>query len=81
MKVIGIIPTKFTAKDTGEVITGVNIHGTYPASCGGGNLGTDKFYLSDRKLAALCPDLKIGDEIEPIRNREGKVTRIVRLAK
>lgn len=79
MKVVGILPTHFTAKDTGEVIHGYNIHGTYPASCGGGNLGTDKFYLTEKKFSDYCPDLKIGDEVEPIRNRDGKVTRVIRI--
>lgn len=80
MKIVGMSPNSFTAGDTGEVIAGKNIYGTYPLRRDGAvGCGVDKVYLTDRRIESVG-GLAIGDEIEVIRNKEGKVTRVLKLA-
>lgn len=77
MKVVGVIPTKFPAEDTGEMICGVNVHCEYESPSYPGQYATTKFFLSDAKRERLCPTLNRGDDIEVIRNTKGKVQRVI----
>lgn len=76
-KIIGIIRTKFQAKDTGTTVEGQTIHVTESiASERGVGEAADHFFLSKAKLAALGFTPAVGQEVEVFYNRYGKVTSL-----
>lgn len=75
-KIIGIAKTEFTAKD-GTQIRGLTIHTTEPMDPkkGQGEV-TDHFFLSAAKLAALDFTPAVGQEVDVLYNRFGKVSTL-----
>lgn len=72
-KIIGIQPTAFDAKD-GTHIEGTSIHLTSPIDPkrGKGEAG-EKIFLTATKLAEVDFKPEVGNEIEVLYNRFGKV--------
>lgn len=75
MKVIGFAETSFTAKDTGAVIDGMNIFVTFENNRTTGS-ACDRLYVSRRRLEECSYNPSIGDDIEPLYNRYGKISGI-----
>ncbi len=75
MKIIGIRPAGFTAKDSGEYITGQNIFVTEPLSKGTG-CSSERLFISDARLNQCGYIPSVGDEVEIGYNRYGKVASI-----
>ena len=75
MKILGYKISAFDTKD-GKHITGVTFYGSYKSDsseCFG--LCTDKYFISDQKLAGQ--KFEIGQEITPVYNRYGKVQSVI----
>lgn len=76
MKIVGIKRSNFTTEDKTE-ITGYNVYCTYPIEKDKGEgFGTDRLYITDRKLQNTGYMPKVGDEIRVEYNRYGKVAGI-----
>lgn len=75
MKVIGFSESSFTAKDTGAVIEGMNIFVTFESSRVTGT-ACDRLYVSRNRLEECGYYPSIGDDIEPMYNRYGKIAGI-----
>lgn len=76
MRIIGVVNTKFTAQD-GTVIEGKTVHTAEPISPerGIGEAG-DHFFMSTTKLAALDFIPAVGQEVEVLYNRYGRVASL-----
>ena len=78
-KIVGVVRTSFTAKD-GTQISGRTFFTEEPVKPDHGiGQRTDRFFLSDAKLATLSfkPDLALGFEVQILYNRYGKVENLV----
>ena len=75
MKVIGFVESSFTAKDTGAVIEGMNIFVTFENKRTTGS-ACDRLYVSRQRLEECGYYPSIGDDIEPLYNRYGKISGI-----
>lgn len=72
-KIIGIIPTRFTAKN-GDQISGTTIYLTTPIDPKRGKgEESERVFLSTAKCEALDFQLVVGIEVEVLFNRFGKV--------
>lgn len=69
-KIIGIRPSEFKG-DNGDTITGKNIYVTYPLEKGEG-LGSDRVFITDKKLQDWTYKPKVGDEVKLEYNRYGR---------
>ncbi len=76
-KIIGILPVTFTAKD-GTLITGQKIYYTEPLNPAKGGQGcmADKFFMTDAKLSSTGTVLAVGDIVNLLYNRYGKVESV-----
>lgn len=74
MKVIGYQRSRFTVKDTGEVIEGYNLYLTEPREYVKG-AACERVFLSLKKLDGYVPALD--DELELVYNRFGRVDRVI----
>lgn len=76
-KIIGLVNMKFKAKDTDTMIEGKTIHTTEPISPerGIGEAG-DHFFMSAAKLSALDFIPAVGQEVEVLYNRYGRVASL-----
>ena len=74
VKVLGIQPTSFTAKDTGKVVTGIYLHvgQDIPAEKGRG-VSVERLFVSSAKLETLSFELAVGQQIDLLYNRWGKI--------
>lgn len=72
MLIMGKKAIKFTSKE-GNEISGVRFYYTYDLADVDG-VATDSVFVSDAKLDGL--DVKVGDEVEVLFNRYGKVAGI-----
>lgn len=70
-KIIGIRPTQFTGKDDGSSVSGINVYLTYPLEKGEG-LGSDRVFITDKKLQDWTYKPKVGDEVKLEYNRYGR---------
>lgn len=79
MKVIGYFNSQFKTNE-GTVISGINlIYGNEIDSKRGEGIYPDKpLFLTHRKLEQLDYIPVVGDEIDIVFNREGKVLKIIR---
>lgn len=75
MKVIGFSERSFTAKDTGALIEGMNIFVTFENKYTTGS-ACDRFFISSKRLSQCGYDPTLGDEIELVYNRYGKISGI-----
>lgn len=75
MKVIGFSQRSFTAKDTGALIYGLNIYVTFENSRTTG-LACDRFFVSSNRLEECGYYPTLGDDIELVYNRYGKIAGI-----
>lgn len=75
MKVVGFSERSFTAKDTGALIEGMTIYVSFENNRIIGT-GCDRFFISRKRLAECDYSPSIGDDIEPLYNRFGKITGI-----
>lgn len=75
MKVIGFAERSFTSKDTGALIEGMYIYVTYEHKSTTG-FACDRLYVSLQRLDRSGYYPSLGDEIEPLYNRYGKITGI-----
>ena len=75
MKVIGFSERSFTAKDTGALIEGMYIYVTFARNHTTG-CACDRLYVSRQRLEESGYYPSLGDEIEPLYNRYGKITGI-----
>ena len=73
MTVQGYRTYEMTAKDTGKELKGITVFCSFEDKNITGQ-GVEKFSLSDEKRAGWVPT--IGEEIEPIYNKYGKVDGI-----
>lgn len=73
MKVVGFRKTEFTAKDTGELISGYNLFLLGPQEHVEGE-ACERVFLSEKKMGDYLPI--IGDDIRVIYNRYGKVSSV-----
>lgn len=80
MKVIGYVNSSFKTNE-GTIISGVNlIYGNQIMAERGEGLFPDKpLFLTHRKLEQLDYIPVVGDDIDIVFNREGKVQKIIRL--
>ena len=69
----GYRPYNFTSKDTGELIKGMTVFCSFEDEKITG-VGVDKFSISDAKLNGAS--LELGQKIEPLYNKYGKVEEI-----
>lgn len=74
MTVIGYQRSRFTAKDTGEVIEGYNLYLTETRENVEG-AACERVFLSAKKLGGYVPVLN--DELELVYNRFGRVDRVI----
>jgi hypothetical protein len=74
-KIIGIRPSRFTGNDGKEVV-GKNIYLTYALDKGEGQ-GCDRVYMTDKKLADLGREPKVGMDVNIMYNQYGKVADLV----
>lgn len=74
VKVLGIQPTSFTAKDTGKVVTGIYLHvgEDIPAEKGRG-ISVERLFVSSAKLETIGFELEVGQQIDLYYNRWGKI--------
>ena len=75
MKVIGFADRSFTSKDTGALIEGMYIYVSYENTCTIGS-ACDRLYVSRQRLEQCGYSPSLGDDIEPLYNRYGKITGI-----
>ena len=75
MKVIGFSESSFTAKDTGALIDGMNIFVTFENSRTTG-LACDRIFVSRNRLDQCGYFPSVGDDIELLYNRYGKISGI-----
>lgn len=73
MKVIGFAERAFTPKDAKDEIRGVTIYYTYDDKKITG-MACDRVFVSENKLGSYKP--KLGDMINIVYNRYGKVDRV-----
>lgn len=76
-KVVGISKTAFKPKDSDTLIEGVTVHVTdaIPPDRGEG-VSTDHFFLSASKVKQLPFTLAVGQEIEVLYSKWGKVATL-----
>lgn len=74
MKLVGFKHVCFTAKDTGALIDGYNFYLTEERQDVEG-VYAERIFVSKAKLAGYVPH--VGDEIEIVYNRFGKVARVM----
>ena len=75
MTVIGLSGRSFTALDTGALIEGMYIYVTYENKSTTGS-ACDRLYVSRQRLDECDYYPSLGDEIEPLYNRFGKISGI-----
>lgn len=75
MKVIGFCERSFTSKDTGALIEGMYIYVSFENSRTTG-CACERLYFSRQRLDQSNYYPSLGDEIEPLYNRFGKITGI-----
>lgn len=75
MKVIGFSESSFTAKDTGVLIEGMNIFVTFENNRTTGS-ACERLYVSRQRLDECGYHPSLGDNIEPLYNRFGKIAGI-----
>lgn len=75
MKVIGFCERSFTSKDTGSLIEGMYIYVSFENNRTTGT-ACDRLYVSRQRLDESGYYPSLGDEIEPLYNRYGKITGI-----
>lgn len=75
MKVIGFSERSFTSQDTGALIEGMNIYVSYENSRTTG-CACERLYVSRHRLDECGYHPSLGDDIEPLYNRFGKITGI-----
>lgn len=80
MKIIGLNAISFKGKD-GNMVEGLSIYATTPLdpTKGGSGCSAEKFFLSQARLAELDFTPKVGDEVEVLFNRFGKVATVRKL--
>ena len=71
MKVIGIALSSFKG-DKGETISGYNVYFSYPLWNGDGE-GAQREWVSDRVMATAERFPVVGDEVDVLYNKGGKV--------
>ena len=73
-KIVGIGKTSFLPKDSDTPIEGLNFHVVEPFPEGKGEgVSTDHFFLSKAKVSSLDFQPALGQEVEILYNRYGKV--------
>ncbi len=80
MTVIGVQRADFTARETGERITGCNVFVSRPIEPSQGKgQAVDRLYVSDHKAESMGIklDTLVGKTVEVYYNRYGKVQSIV----
>lgn len=75
MKVIGFSERSFTSKDTGALIEGMYIYVSYENTRTTGS-ACDRLYITRKHLDESGYYPSLGDDIEPLYNRYGKITGI-----
>ncbi|MET0017952.1 hypothetical protein [Oscillibacter sp.] len=77
MEIIGISPTDFTTKD-GKRIEGSTIYVTEPLDSkrGGQGKSAEKFFISTSKLSALDFKPALGQSVEVLYNKFGRIQTI-----
>lgn len=74
VKIVGIVRTSFQPKDSATTIEGLTIHTTEPiARDRGEGVVTDHFFLTMDKLKSLQFTPAVGQEIEVLYTKWGKV--------
>ena len=75
--IIGIAKTQFTGAD-GNIVSGLTVYTTEPLDTSKGSKGCkgDKFFLSQNKLKSLDFEPDIGQSINVLYNKYGKVQTI-----
>lgn len=75
MKVIGFRYVDFTGQD-GRPVRGMSLYLSQQISKNGSGEAAEKVFLSERLLNVLSVTPALGDEVEPVYNRFGKVVDI-----
>lgn len=75
MKVIGFSERSFTSKDTGALIEGMYIYVSFENNRTTG-CACDRFFMSSSRLENCGYHPSLGDDIEPVYNRYGKIIGI-----
>lgn len=73
MELVGYRRSAFTAQDTGERISGYNLYLEEQDENVEG-VRTDRVFLSDKKMNGYIP--RVGDQLEVVYNRYGKVSEL-----
>lgn len=76
MELVGYRRSAFTAQDTGERIVGYNLYLTEEQENVEG-VAAERVFLSERKMNGYVP--RLGDQLEIIYNRYGKVSELRQL--
>lgn len=76
-KIVGLFVTSFVPKDATAPVEGQTFHITEPIDRKRGEgVSTDHFFLSKAKLAALDFTPAVGQEVDVLYNRFGKVSTL-----
>lgn len=76
-KIIGIANTHFTPKDSDKAITGKTFYTTEPMDPKRGEGETaDHFFLTNEKLAALNFTPAVGQTVDVLYNRYGRIATV-----
>lgn len=78
--IIGVNSISFKGKD-GNLVEGSSIYVTSPLdpAKGGSGCSAEKFFLTKARLAALDFTPRVGDEVEVLYNRYGKIAAVRKL--
>lgn len=73
-QIVGIIKTSFKPRDSETPIEGITVHTTDPIPPGKGKgVSTERFFLSDRKMETLPFTPEVGQQVEILYTKWGKV--------
>lgn len=76
-KIVGLLKTSFKSKESGELIEGVTVHVTDPISPEKGEgVSADHVFLSTYRVKQLPFTLAVGQEIEVLYSKWGKVATL-----
>lgn len=78
--IIGVNSMSFKGRD-GNLVEGMNLYATTPLdpAKGGSGCSAEKFFLSQARLAELDFVPRVGDEVEVLYNRFGKIAAVRKL--
>lgn len=75
MKVIGFRNVDFTGQD-GRPVRGLSLYLSQPITKNGCGEAAEKVFLSERIMSGMTAIPELGEEVEPVYNKFGKVVEV-----